>query len=120
MSRASKIVICLVATYLLMVGLAWVWLDPRLVDARVHKRISLGAPASEVVAEFHVAPPFDIESSAHCGTNGPSDITRIALYNAGGVILLPLPMSVPTTTTFCFDSGDRLVAIKSARWIDGP
>ncbi len=69
---------------------------------------------------FPTARPFEVRSAAHCGRDGPPDITRIALYNAGSVPLVPLLMYLRTTTTFCFDYNDVLVGVETRRWIDAP
>lgn len=120
MSRGMRIVLSMLGLYLAALGVAWVWFHPSLVNERVHKRISIGARASDVVKTFQIHEPFDIESAAHCGSEGPPNITRIAIYSAGSVPLLPLPMVLATTTTFCFDKSDMLVGIETVRWFDGP
>lgn len=120
MSKGKRIVFMALGVYLVALVGAWVWFLPSLVDKRVHEHISIGAKADVVKNTFHIGNPFDIESAAHCGSNGPQNVTRIAVYDAGGVPLLPLPMSLTTTTTFCFDKSDTLVGIKTSRWLDGP
>ena len=98
----------------------WVWISPSLVNKRVHERIAIGARGSEVAKAFHVKEPFEVRSAAHCGSEGPSDITRITLYDAGSLPVVPLLVYLKTTTTFCFDYNDLLVGVKTGRWIDGP
>lgn len=120
MSKGKRIALSLLGLYLAALGVAWVWFLPSLVNERVHKRISLGARASDVAKTFQIHQPFDIPSAAHCGKDAPPNITRIAIYNVGSVPLLPLPMVLATTTTFCFDKNDILVGIETGRWIDGP
>ena len=119
MGRGKRIVFVALGVYLVALVGTWVWFLPNLEDKRVREHISIGAKAADVEKTFHTGSPFDIESAAHCGSNGPQNVTRIAVYNAGGVPLLPLPMSLATTTTFCFDQSDTLVGIKTSRWLDG-
>src|SRR5580692_1731654 len=79
---------------------AWIWISPSLVNKRVHERVAIGARGSEVAKAFHVKLPFEVRSAAHCGSEGPSDITRIALYEAGSLPVVPLLVYLRTTTTF--------------------
>lgn len=120
MSRGKRIALSMFCLYLVALGIAWIWFHPNLVNERVHKQISIGARASDVVRAFKIHEPFDIESAAHCGSEGPQKITRIAVYDVGSVPLLPLPIILATTTTFCFDTNDLLVGMKTRRWLDGP
>jgi hypothetical protein len=120
MRRARHIALALLAVYLAYLATAWVWFHPSLVNKRVRQQIAIGMPASDIAKIFNINSSFDVPSAAHCGTGGPPNITRIAIYTPGGVLLLPLPMSLPTTTTFCFDRNDKLVAMSTGRWIDGP
>ena len=120
MSRAGRIALAFLVIYLVYLVAAWVWFYPGFVDKRVRQKISMGMPASEVVKVFKINPSFDIPSAAHCGVSGPASISRIATYTSGGVVFLPLPLTLPTTTTFCFDGSDKLVAISTNRWLDGP
>lgn len=120
MCRARHIALALLAVYVAYLATAWIWFHPSLVDKRVRQQIAIGISASELEKFFNINSPFDVPSSAQCGTDGPPNITRIAIYNAGGVLLLPLPIALTTTTTFCFDRSDKLVAMSTGRWVDGP
>jgi hypothetical protein len=120
MSRGKRIALSMLGLYLAGLGVAWVWFHPSLVNKRIHKQISIGARASDVVKAFQIHEPFDTEIAAYCGNEGPQKITKIAIYNVGSVPLLPLPMVLATTTTFCFDTNDILVGIETRRWFDGP
>lgn len=120
MRRARQIGLALLAVYVAYLATAWVWFHPSFVSERVRRQIAIGMPTAEIVKIFSIYSPFDVPSSAQCGTDGPPNITRIAIYNAGGVLLLPLPMALVTTTTFCFDRNDKLVAMSTGRWLDGP
>ena len=120
MGKGKQIVLSIVVLYLVALGTGWIWFLPSLVNERVLKRISIGAQASDVVKTFHIHQPFDIPSAAHCGSDAPPNIKRISVYNAGGVPLLPLPVVITTTTTFCFDDSDILVGMQTRRWFDTP
>ena len=120
MSRGKRIALSILGLYLVALVVAWVWYQPSLVNERVHKRIAIGARGVDVAKTFQINEPFDIPSSAHCGKDVSPNITRIAIYNVGSVPLLPLPMVLATTTTFCFDNNDILVGIRTERGFDGP
>jgi hypothetical protein len=103
-------------------ALAWTWFHPFFVNKRVHERVAIGAHAMDVVKTFtiDVREPIDTTSRAHCGSDAPQNITRIALYKAGSLPLVPFFVALNTTTTLCFDSNDVLVGIETRRWFDGP
>ncbi len=117
MDKGKRNALLVTGLYLAVLGLAWAWFHPYFVSKRVHERISIGALASEVERVFQVR-PYDFPSSAYCGNDGPPNITRIALDEASRVPLLPLPIVMVTTTTFCFDRNNKLVSMKTERWFD--
>lgn len=117
MGIGMRNVIVIAGLYFAGLGLAWTWFHPYFVSERVHDRISIGALASEVEKVFQVR-PYDFPSSAYCGKDGPPNISRIAIDEAGRVPLLPFPMFMVTTTIFCFDYNDRLVGMRTIRWFD--
>jgi hypothetical protein len=118
MNRGTRVVLLVVGIYLAVISFSWVWLDPDFVSQRVHDRISIGSSLSDVAKAFDIGGPFRLPSAAYCGKNGPSKITRIAVYDAGRVPLLPIPSVLVTTTTFCFDRNDKLVGMETVRWSD--
>lgn len=117
MSKGNRNALLATGLYLAVLGFVWAWFHPYFVSARVHERIPVGALASEVEKVFQVR-TYDFPSSAYCGKDGPPNITRIALDEASRVPLLPLPMVMVTTTTFCFDRSNKLVGMKTERWFD--
>jgi hypothetical protein len=117
MSKGKQIVLLIVGLYLVALGLAWIWFHPYLVNERVRDHIALGAHVPEVEKTFRVK-VYDFPGSAYCGKAGPANVTRIAIDEVGRVPLPPLPKAMVTTTLFCFDSNDKLVATKTERWFD--
>jgi hypothetical protein len=74
--------------------------------------------ASEVTQILGASNPFDMQPAGrYCGSSGPY-VSRISQYTSGGLSFIL--MTVPTETTFCFDSADRLIGFYTKRWIDGP
>lgn len=118
MNKGKQIALLMVGLYLVALGLAWVWFHPYLVDERVRDHIPLGARVPDVEKTFQVK-AYAFPGSAYCGKNGPANIKKIAIDEAGRVPLLPLPKAMVTTTIFCFDRNDKLVATKTERWFDG-
>jgi len=120
MSKANKIALGLISIYLAYLAIGWIWYLPSLVDKRVRGRITLGEPASDVAKTFGIYNAFDTKNGAYCSSEGPPDVTRIEFYDVGGIPLIPLLSELDTSTTFCFDSKDALIAMHTERWIDGP
>jgi hypothetical protein len=108
----------LIGAYLLWLVSNWVWFAPALVSHRLESSIRQGMRSADVEAALRLAPAFDVPAEAYCAPKNNEIVTRIALYNPGGVSLIL--MAIPTTATFCFDAADKLVAFKVSRWIDGP
>jgi hypothetical protein len=96
----------------------WMWTSPSAVDRRVGALVKVGMPASEVRERVGASNAVDFPAYPYCAPNNSARVTRISRYTSGGVGLGIEVM--PTTTIFCFDSADRLVAFKTARWVDGP
>jgi hypothetical protein len=119
-NRAPRILLSVLGVSAAAWASAWIWISPSLVNKRAHQRIAIGARWSEVAKEFQVKDPFEVRSAAHCGSDGPADITRITLYDAGSLPVVPMLVYLKTTTTFCFDYNNILVGIKTDRWIDAP
>jgi hypothetical protein len=118
MSLARRLLLGLISALVLYNLGAWIWNSPGLVERRISSRIKLGMSASEVTQILGASKPFDMQPTGrYCGSNGPN-VSRISLYTSGGLWLLL--MTVPTETTFCFDSADRLVRFDTKRWVDGP
>lgn len=117
MNKGKRNALLVTGLYLAALGLAWAWFHPYFVSKRVHERISTGALASEVEKVFQVK-PYNFPRAAYCGNAGPPSVTRIAIDEASRVPLPPLPMEMVTTTIFCFDGNDKLVGMKTERWVD--
>lgn len=120
LTRWQLVVIGLVGLYAFFLVAKWIWLTPSFVDWRLASRITLGSSGSKVAATLNINKPFDIPSAKHCAPTSSKTFSRIAVYTAGGVPLFPLPMIITSTTTFCFDPDDQLVAFHTKRWVDGP
>lgn len=118
--RIRKLAFWLVGIYVGFLLIEWIWLVPSFVDRRVASHVTLGMSGADVAAAFGIGKPFDIPPAAHCSPANSKVVSRIALHTAGGVPLFPLPMILTSTTTFCFDADDRLVAFQTKRWVDGP
>ena len=118
--KARQLLIWLVGLYAVFLVIKWIWLIPSFVDWRLTSRVTPGMSENQVVTTFHINNSFDIPSAAHCAPASSEAVSRIAVYTAGGVPLFPLPMIVTSTTTFCFDSHNRLIAFQTKRWVDGP
>src|SRR5882762_2340863 len=101
-TRVRRFVLSALGVCVVAWASAWIWNSPSLVNKRVHERIAIGARGFEVAKAFHVKEPFEVRSAARCGSEGPSDITRITLYDAGSLPVVPLLVYSKTTTTFCF------------------
>jgi hypothetical protein len=117
MSKGKRILLLIVGLYLGALGFAWIWFHPYFVSERVREHIALGANVPDVEKTFQVK-AYYFPGSAYCGKAGPANVTRIAIDEMGRVPLLPLPKAVVTTTLFCFDSNDKLVATRTERWFD--
>jgi hypothetical protein len=118
MLLVRRLLFGLVLSLMLYSLVAWIWNSPGLTERRISSRIKLGMSASEVAQTLGAAKPFDMQPAGrYCGPNGPYG-SRISLYTSGGLDLIL--MTVPTTTTFCFDSADRLLGFETKRWVDGP
>jgi hypothetical protein len=117
MNKGKRNVLLVIALYLAVMGLAWIWFHPNFVDARVRENISIGASVPDVEKTFQVK-AYHFPGAAYCGKNGPPKIKIIAVDEVGRVPLFPLPKVAITTTTFCFDKNDKLVATKTERWFD--
>lgn len=98
----------------------WVWLMPSLVDQRILSQIKFGMSGAQVAKAFDINGPFDIEAGTPCSPMSKDKFSRVSIYNVGSVPLLPVPMVYVTTTTFCFDNQDKLVAFRTERSFDGP
>jgi hypothetical protein len=107
----------LAGIYLLWVAFDWVWFAPTLVTRRLDG-IHEGMHSSEVSSVLKSTPAFDVPARAYCAPRTNVVVTRISLYDPGGVSLFI--MTIPTTVTFCYDSKDMLVGFKVSRWMDGP
>jgi hypothetical protein len=116
----KKIVLSLLGIYFLALVVYWVWLIPSFVDQRTSEKIRLGMSGHQVAQVLGIFEPMETKINAYCSPMSDASFTRIALYDAGSVPLLPLPMVYATSTTFCFDSQNRLVAFRTRRWFDGP
>jgi hypothetical protein len=115
-----KILMGLLGLYLLVVAIYWVWLMPSFVDRRISSKIKLEMSGAEVAKVLGAYEPMDMSENTYCEPKSMDKFNRISLYHAGSVPLLPLPMGYVTTTTFCFDTQDRLVTFQTKRWFDGP
>lgn len=118
MRLLGRLVLASVGIYVALFAITWFRFDPRSVEARQRARIALGASAADVSKTFGVRAPFDIPEADHC--NMGMKVSRIAISDDGGFWFFPLPLTLPTTTTFCFDSTDHLIGLKATRWLDGP
>ena len=117
MTKGKRNALLIVGVYLAALGLAWIWFHPYFVGERVRENISIGASVPDVEKTFQVK-AYHFPGAAYCGKNGPSNIKKIAVDEVGRVPLFPLPKVAITTTTFCFDKNDKLVATKTERWFD--
>jgi len=115
-----NILMSLIGLYLLALAIYWIWLLPSLVDQRISSRIKSGMTGAQIANVLGIHEPFDAVSATYCAPASIEKFSRISIYNSGSVPLLPLPMVIATTTTFCFDTQDKLIAIRTKRWIDGP
>ena len=118
MNRGTRVALLVVGLYLAVISFSWIWLDPDFVSERVHDRISIGSSLSDVAKVFEIGGPFRLPSAAYCGNDWPSNITKIAVNDAGRVPLLPIHRVLVTTTVFCFDRNDKLVGMETERWSD--
>ena len=118
MKRGTRVVLLVVGIYLAVTSFLGIWLDPDFVSKRVHDRISIGSTLSDVAKVYEIGGPFRLPSAAYCGNDGPSNITKIAVNDAGRVPLLPFPRVLVTTTIFCFDRSDKLAGMRTERWSD--
>lgn len=107
----------LAGIYLLWFAFEWVWFSPTLVSRRLGG-IHEGMSSSEVTSVLKSDSAFDVPAEAYCAPRTNVVVTRISLYDAGGIALIL--MSISTTVTFCYDSRDMLVGFKVSRWMDGP
>jgi len=115
-----NLLISLFSLYLFALAIYWLWLIPSLVDQRISSKIKLGMSGAEVANVLGIYEPMDMKMATYCAPKSMDNFNRISIYNAGSVPLLPLPMGYVTTTRFCFDAQDRLVAFQTRRWFDGP
>lgn len=118
MKILGRVALALVAVYMAIFAITWFRFDPRLVETRQRSQIAMGASSTDVLSAFKASPPFDIPEADYC-ENGVK-VSRIALLEDGGFWFFPLPLTLPTTTTFCFDAQDHLVGLKAKRWVDAP
>jgi hypothetical protein len=116
LARRSLLVFFLVLV--LYVAGTWLWMSPGLVDRRIGSRVKAGMTADEVTQVIGASKAFDIPASHQCEPKSDVTFSRISIYTSGGLSLVLV--AVPTTTTFCFDSADRLVTFRTRRWVDGP
>jgi|SRR5512146_483336 hypothetical protein len=117
MNKGKRNALLATGLYLAVLALAWAWFHPYFVSARVRERVAIGATTADVESVFH-ARAYDFPRAAYCGKDGPPGVSRIAIDEAIRVPLLPLPMEMVTTTIFCFDGNDKLVGMKTERWVD--
>jgi hypothetical protein len=115
-----KFLISLFGIYLLGLASCWVWFAPRFVDQRIAPKIKPGVSGMQVAAALGIHGPMDMPEATYCAPTTMEKFKRISVYNIGGVPLLPFPMGYETSTDFCFDAADRLVAFHTQRWIDAP
>jgi hypothetical protein len=106
--------------YFGFLGARWVWLSPSLVDKRVALKVMAGMKGHEVARIFEIPEPSDFTPARYCAPAINTEASRLTRKSEGGVYLFPLPIVLLTTTTFCFDSFDKLIGFKSARWTDAP
>jgi hypothetical protein len=118
MKKAMRVILCVVGVYLAVISVEGFWFNPVLVSERAHEHISIGSKMSDIAKAFEIEGPFILPSSAYCGNDGPLNIAKIAVNDAGRVMLLPTSMVLVTTTTFCFDTSDKLVGMETERWMD--
>ncbi len=117
MNKGKRNALLVAGLYLAVLGSAWAWFHPYFVSERVHERIAIGATTTDVENVFQTR-AYDFPRAAYCGNDGPPSVSRIAIDEAIRVPLLPLPMEMVTTTIFCFDGHDKLVGMKTERWVD--
>ena len=115
MRRLGLLTLVALIIYVVLFAIALVRFEPRSIEAKQRARITLGAPASEVSKIFAAGAPFDTAQADYCKTG--VNVSRIALLDDGGFWFFPLPSTLTTTTTFCFDSTDHLVGLKTGRWV---
>jgi hypothetical protein len=76
--------------------------------------------AAQVAFALDIHEPMDMPDATYCAPMSMEKFRRVSVYDAGGVPFLPLPVVYATSTTFCFDTQDQLVAFHTKRWIDAP
>jgi hypothetical protein len=109
--------ITLLVAYFLWPLVNWMRYSPGRIDADLQSRIRPGMQAAEIVSTLRTPGVLVLPPRAYCAPASPVTVKRISLYTPGAVWLVFL--SITTTTTFCYDQNDNLLAFKTARWIDG-
>ncbi len=116
----KKILISLLALYLLALLIYSIWLTPFFVDQRISSKIQPGMSGLQVANALNIFEPMDTKTNSYCAPQNKDNFSKIAIYNVGSVPLLPVPMVFATTTTFCFDTQGKLIAFQTRRYFDGP
>jgi len=116
MKTIFHITLGLVALYLLWAVFDWVRYQPETIDRELQTRVRLGMNASEVSGVLGTKRAFDVPPRAYCTPKSPAVVRRISVYTPGGVWMFLA--TIPTSTTFCYDESDKLLAFRTARWID--
>jgi predicted small lipoprotein YifL len=120
MRRVLKILLVVIGIYVLALAGCGVWLAPSLVNDRVGRKVKPGVSGEQVAVALGIHGPMDIPEAKHCAPTSNERFTRISIYDAGSVPLIPFLMVYATSTIFCFDSQDRLVTFNTRRWVDAP
>lgn len=109
MKYARRIFLALVTVYVLALAIPWFWYAPSRVDRRLASKLTIGMPASNVARIVGSSGPMDTRAWAYCAPRSEELVTRSIFHTFGGVWIFPLPVTVPTSTDFCFDTMDRLI-----------
>jgi hypothetical protein len=105
----------------------YAWLDPEWTQSRLEKKISYGQSVADIRKSYPISEPFELQLhkqylrlfSYPCG-KGIDGIKSISSYHAGSLTRYNLLTVHVTTTRFCFDENDKLIGMKTSRWIDDP